>query len=282
MLQHVARGRLDLMVGRGNTVPVYPWFGKDISQGVALALEKFSVHLNRSRSVRHRARDAGARDRSGREPRFADGLSTTFACAVCAGVQPLHGGIDLRKVKSRLSDEGSNLRPFEGDRCPFRVVLVIAVGVTGSCHYCVEVVAQARQTSERLFTLRLEQPAGLIHAVHADIDSQRSELPPSALSCRRVPPAACGVWGVSRVAFGGDASMPVSLHVVSDRLGSGVLLSVVTSLFLRSCRAGSRGAAHHHRPTDAPACERSIRWVDAGVDRRRRKCRGQSSRRLVA
>ena len=24
MLQHVAKGRLDLMVGRGNTVPVYP------------------------------------------------------------------------------------------------------------------------------------------------------------------------------------------------------------------------------------------------------------------
>src|SRR5580704_13695560 len=30
MLQHVADGRVDLMLGRGNTVPVYPWFGKDI------------------------------------------------------------------------------------------------------------------------------------------------------------------------------------------------------------------------------------------------------------
>ena len=28
-LQHVARGRLDLMIGRGNTVPVYAWFGQD-------------------------------------------------------------------------------------------------------------------------------------------------------------------------------------------------------------------------------------------------------------
>lgn len=43
MLQHVARGRLDLMVGRGNTVPVYPWFGKDIRQGVALALENYNL-----------------------------------------------------------------------------------------------------------------------------------------------------------------------------------------------------------------------------------------------
>jgi putative FMN-dependent luciferase-like monooxygenase len=43
MLQHVADGRLDLMVGRGNTVPVYPWFGKDIRQGVALALENYNL-----------------------------------------------------------------------------------------------------------------------------------------------------------------------------------------------------------------------------------------------
>jgi putative FMN-dependent luciferase-like monooxygenase len=43
MLQHVARGRLDLMVGRGNTVPVYPWFGKDIREGVALALEGYNL-----------------------------------------------------------------------------------------------------------------------------------------------------------------------------------------------------------------------------------------------
>ena len=43
MLQHVANGRLDLMVGRGNTVPVYPWFGKDIRRGVALALENYNL-----------------------------------------------------------------------------------------------------------------------------------------------------------------------------------------------------------------------------------------------
>ena len=43
MLQHIAQGRLDLMLGRGNTVPVYPWFGKDIRQGVALALENYNL-----------------------------------------------------------------------------------------------------------------------------------------------------------------------------------------------------------------------------------------------
>jgi putative FMN-dependent luciferase-like monooxygenase len=43
MLQHLAGGRVDLMLGRGNTVPVYPWFGQDIRQGVALALENYNL-----------------------------------------------------------------------------------------------------------------------------------------------------------------------------------------------------------------------------------------------
>src|SRR6478735_1652960 len=30
MLQHLAGGRVDLMLGRGNMAPVYPWFGQDI------------------------------------------------------------------------------------------------------------------------------------------------------------------------------------------------------------------------------------------------------------
>src|SRR6478736_4369315 len=43
MLQHVAKGRVDLMLGRGNTVPVYPWFGQDISKGLELALENYNL-----------------------------------------------------------------------------------------------------------------------------------------------------------------------------------------------------------------------------------------------
>ena len=43
MLQHLADGRLDLMLGRGNTGPVYPWFGKDIRQGVNLAIESYAL-----------------------------------------------------------------------------------------------------------------------------------------------------------------------------------------------------------------------------------------------
>ncbi|NMM31644.1 MAG: LLM class flavin-dependent oxidoreductase [Cellulomonas sp.] len=43
MLQHLADGRLDLILGRGNTGPVYPWFGKDIRQGVNLAIENYAL-----------------------------------------------------------------------------------------------------------------------------------------------------------------------------------------------------------------------------------------------
>src|ERR1700709_1904355 len=43
MLQHLADGRVALMMGRGNTGPVYPWFGKDISKGVELAVENYAL-----------------------------------------------------------------------------------------------------------------------------------------------------------------------------------------------------------------------------------------------
>ncbi|MDO5749622.1 MAG: LLM class flavin-dependent oxidoreductase [Rothia sp. (in: high G+C Gram-positive bacteria)] len=42
-LQHLADGRTDLMLGRGNTGPVYPWFGKDIREGVELAIENYAL-----------------------------------------------------------------------------------------------------------------------------------------------------------------------------------------------------------------------------------------------
>ncbi|KAE8763939.1 CE1758 family FMN-dependent luciferase-like monooxygenase [Georgenia thermotolerans] len=43
MLQVIADGRMDLMMGRGNTGPVYPWFGKDIRQGINLAIENYAL-----------------------------------------------------------------------------------------------------------------------------------------------------------------------------------------------------------------------------------------------
>ncbi|CAM2928389.1 LLM class flavin-dependent oxidoreductase [Saccharomonospora xinjiangensis] len=43
MLQHLAEGRVDVMLGRGNTAPVYPWFGQDIRQGIPLAVENYAL-----------------------------------------------------------------------------------------------------------------------------------------------------------------------------------------------------------------------------------------------
>src|SRR2546428_7146084 len=43
MLQHLSKGRMDLMLGRGNTAPVYPWFGADIRQSLPLALENYNL-----------------------------------------------------------------------------------------------------------------------------------------------------------------------------------------------------------------------------------------------
>src|ERR1044072_3559941 len=42
-LQHLTDGRMDLMLGRGNTGPVYPWFGKDIREGLPLAIEDYAL-----------------------------------------------------------------------------------------------------------------------------------------------------------------------------------------------------------------------------------------------
>src|SRR5256884_5731585 len=43
MLQHLSDGRVDLMLGRGNTAPVYQWFGQDIRQGIPLAIENYAL-----------------------------------------------------------------------------------------------------------------------------------------------------------------------------------------------------------------------------------------------
>ncbi|WP_406386398.1 CE1758 family FMN-dependent luciferase-like monooxygenase [Streptomyces sp. NBC_01618] len=43
MLQHLADGRVDLMLGRRNTGPVHPWFGQDIRQGIPLARENYAL-----------------------------------------------------------------------------------------------------------------------------------------------------------------------------------------------------------------------------------------------
>jgi putative FMN-dependent luciferase-like monooxygenase len=43
MLQHLADGRVDLILGRGNTAPVYPWFGKNQQDSVELTIENYNL-----------------------------------------------------------------------------------------------------------------------------------------------------------------------------------------------------------------------------------------------
>jgi putative FMN-dependent luciferase-like monooxygenase len=43
VLQHLAGGRVDLMLGRGNTAPVYPWFGQDIRAALPLTVENYRL-----------------------------------------------------------------------------------------------------------------------------------------------------------------------------------------------------------------------------------------------
>ncbi len=42
-VQHLSGGRLDLMLGRGNSGPVYPWFGRDVGDSYALAAENYGL-----------------------------------------------------------------------------------------------------------------------------------------------------------------------------------------------------------------------------------------------
>lgn len=43
VLQHLSEGRVDVMLGRGNTGPVYPWFGQDIRAAIPLTVEHYGL-----------------------------------------------------------------------------------------------------------------------------------------------------------------------------------------------------------------------------------------------
>src|SRR4051795_12410836 len=75
-LQHVADGRVDLMMGRGNTGPVYPWFGKDIREGIPLAVENYQLlrRLWREDVVNGEAQSRTPRQGFPSPPRPLDGI----------------------------------------------------------------------------------------------------------------------------------------------------------------------------------------------------------------
>ena len=76
-LQHLTDGRVDLTMGRGNTGPVYPWFGQDIRQGIPLAIEHYSLlhRLWREDVVNWQGRFRGALQGFTSTPRPLDGVA---------------------------------------------------------------------------------------------------------------------------------------------------------------------------------------------------------------
>ena len=75
MLQHLSGGRVDLMLGRGNQGPVYPWFGQDIRNGIPLASENYALlhQLWREEAVDWEGRFRAPLQRFTSTPRPLDG-----------------------------------------------------------------------------------------------------------------------------------------------------------------------------------------------------------------
>src|SRR5690349_9681463 len=90
LLQVISDGRMDLMMGRGNTGPVYPWFGQDIRQGIPLAIENYAL-----------LRQPGTEDVVEGEGNFRTPLrGFTSAPRALDGVRPFvwHGSIGSREI----------------------------------------------------------------------------------------------------------------------------------------------------------------------------------------
>lgn len=97
-LQHLSNGRTDLMLGRGNTAPVYPWFGKNIAEGIPLAVENYGLL--------HRLWREDVVDWEGR---FRTPLRTfTATPRPLDGVPPFvwHGSIRSREIAEQAASYG--------------------------------------------------------------------------------------------------------------------------------------------------------------------------------
>lgn len=115
MLQHLAGGRVDLMLGRGNTAPVHPWFGQDIRTGIPLAIESL-------RPAAPAVAGGGGR-LGGPLPCAAAGLHLDPASAGRRATVPLGSPPALRRPTSRVSASsatasGTTNPLHSGPSCP--------------------------------------------------------------------------------------------------------------------------------------------------------------------
>ncbi|MEU9026356.1 CE1758 family FMN-dependent luciferase-like monooxygenase [Streptomyces sp. NPDC048383] len=76
LLQHLADGRVDLTLGRGDVPNAYPWFGQDLRQAVALARENYALlhRLWREEDIDWRGRSRARLDGFTSTPRPLDGV----------------------------------------------------------------------------------------------------------------------------------------------------------------------------------------------------------------
>src|SRR5699024_91954 len=117
MLQHLTGGRVGLVMGRGNTGPVYPWFGQDIRKGIEIAIENYDL-LRRLWS--EDVVDWEGRVSAGPvRPRQGGGLrggtevaSESYALARRLGGE--HGGDWEGRVRTPLQQFTSTPRPLDG------------------------------------------------------------------------------------------------------------------------------------------------------------------------
>ena len=100
-MQHLANGRVDLMLGRGNTAEVYPWFGYDIRDGLDVAIEL-------------QTRGRRARITATAEARWTTGVEMEALVAVSAAALALY---DMTKgVDRAIVIEGIGLVEKSGGR----------------------------------------------------------------------------------------------------------------------------------------------------------------------
>lgn len=104
--------------------------------------------------------------RTGGESLVADRAAAALTGSVSARGEPLEGAVDLRELTSGLIAERCELLALEGNRCTFRIMLIVEVAAGRGSHDCVQVSRQRLQPSLRCVAFCGERVPGplIVHA----------------------------------------------------------------------------------------------------------------------
>src|SRR5699024_183175 len=127
--------------------------------------------------------------------------ATLLADPVSSGRHTGDRGIELGEVVPGLVHHGHELRPFEGDRGAFGIVLVVGVAVAGGVDVIGEVLGQSLKARERLLpflfqtlTMVLHPPTVVRHPSMLPSPSARSRRSPLVEATRVVFPQEFAVF----------------------------------------------------------------------------------------